>query len=73
MACTRNLSRGTSTTETKRAAEIQAEMDATGDESYQARNIAARTTRDPKRHTPVELLMRRGGPGQGDRAYRSGC
>jgi hypothetical protein len=43
----------------KRAAEIQAEMDATGYESYQARNIAARATRDAKRHTPVELLMRR--------------
>jgi len=43
----------------KRAAEIQAEMDATGHESYQARNIAARATRDPKRHTPVgELLPR---------------
>jgi conjugative relaxase-like TrwC/TraI family protein len=43
----------------KRAAEIQAEMDATGYDSYQARTIAARATRDAKRHTPVELLMRR--------------
>ena len=43
----------------KRAAEIQAEMDTTGHESYQARNIAARATRDAKRHTPVgELLPR---------------
>ena len=43
----------------KRAAEIQAEMDAAGHESYRARNVAARATRDPKRHTPVgELLPR---------------
>ena len=43
----------------KRAAEIQAEMDATGHDSYQARNVAARATRDPKRHTPVGELMPR--------------
>jgi conjugative relaxase-like TrwC/TraI family protein len=43
----------------KRAAEIQAEMDTNGHESYRARNIAARATRDPKRHTAVgELLPR---------------
>jgi hypothetical protein len=43
----------------KRAAEIQAETDKTGHESYRARNIAARATRDPKRHMPVgELLPR---------------
>jgi hypothetical protein len=34
-------------------------MDTTGHESYRARNVAARATRDPKRHTPVgELLPR---------------
>ncbi|MGI8776006.1 MAG: MobF family relaxase [Acidimicrobiales bacterium] len=43
----------------KRAAEIEAEMDRTGYDSYRARNIAARTTRDPKRHTPVGELMPR--------------
>jgi conjugative relaxase-like TrwC/TraI family protein len=43
----------------KRAAEIDAEMARTGHDSYRARGIAARTTRDPKRHTPVgELLPR---------------
>jgi len=43
----------------KRAAEIDAEMARTGHDSYRARNVAARTTRDPKRHTPVgELLPR---------------
>jgi conjugative relaxase-like TrwC/TraI family protein len=43
----------------KRAAEIQAEVDRTGHESYRARSVAARTTRDPKRHTVVgELLPR---------------
>jgi conjugative relaxase-like TrwC/TraI family protein len=46
-------------THSKRAAEIQAEIDATGYDSYQARNVAARTTRDPKRHTPVGELMPR--------------
>ena len=43
----------------KRAAEIQAEMDATGHSSYRARNVAARATRDPKRHTSVGELMPR--------------
>ena len=43
----------------KRAAEIDAEMARTGHDSYRARGIAARATRDPKRHTPVgELLPR---------------
>jgi conjugative relaxase-like TrwC/TraI family protein len=44
-------------THSKRAAEIQAEIDATGYDSYQARNVAARTTRDPKRHSPLGELM----------------
>jgi hypothetical protein len=43
----------------KRAAEIDAEMVRTGHDSYRARGIAARATRDPKRHTPVGELMPR--------------
>jgi conjugative relaxase-like TrwC/TraI family protein len=43
----------------KRAAEIQAELDRTGYHSYRARNVAARATRDRKRHTPVDELMPR--------------
>ena len=43
----------------KRAAEIEAEMQRTGHESYRARNIAARATRAPKRHQPVGDLMPR--------------
>ena len=40
-------------------AEIAAEMERTGHDSYRARNVAARATRDPKRHAPVgELLPR---------------
>jgi len=46
-------------THSKRAAEIQADMDRTGRHSYRARNIAARATRDPKRHTPVGELIPR--------------
>ncbi len=43
----------------KRAAEIRAELERTGNSSYRARNVAARTTRAIKRHTPVgELLPR---------------
>jgi len=43
----------------KRAAEIAEELERTGYDSYRARNIAARTTRAPKRHSPVgELLPR---------------
>jgi len=43
----------------KRAAEIAAECERTGYDSYQARNVAARTTRAAKRHQPVgELLPR---------------
>ena len=43
----------------KRAAEIAAEIERRGADSYQARNVAARTTRDPKRHVAVgELLPR---------------
>ncbi|MFN2505937.1 MAG: MobF family relaxase [Acidimicrobiales bacterium] len=43
----------------KRAAEIAAEIERTGHDSYRARNVAARTTRAPKRHTsPGELLPR---------------
>jgi conjugative relaxase-like TrwC/TraI family protein len=41
----------------KRAAEINAEMERTGYDSYRARNVAARATRDPKRHTPVGELL----------------
>ncbi|MDQ3575355.1 MAG: relaxase domain-containing protein [Actinomycetota bacterium] len=43
----------------KRAAEIEAEMQRTGYHSYRARGIAARHTRDPKRHSPVGELMPR--------------
>ena len=43
----------------KRAIEIQAAMDASGYDSYRARNIAARDSRDPKaHHNPGELLDR---------------
>jgi conjugative relaxase-like TrwC/TraI family protein len=43
----------------KRSAEIDAELAERGYSSYRARNIAARETRDAKRHTPVcELLPR---------------
>lgn len=43
----------------KRAAEIEAAMEASGYHSYRARNVAARDTRDPKRyHSPGELLGR---------------
>jgi len=41
----------------KRAAEIDAEMARTGHDSYRARGIAARTTRDPKRHASIGELM----------------
>ena len=41
----------------KRAAEIDAEMDRTGHSSYRARQIAARETRGPKRHEPVGDLL----------------
>ncbi|MGH9230223.1 MAG: MobF family relaxase [Acidimicrobiales bacterium] len=43
----------------KRAAQIEAEMDRTGYESYRARGIAARATRAPKRHQPVGDLLPR--------------
>ena len=43
----------------KRAAEIEADMQRTGNSSYQARNIAARATRAPKRHHPVGDLLPR--------------
>ena len=43
----------------KRAAEIAEEMERTGHDSYRARNIAARTTRGPKRHSPIGELMPR--------------
>ncbi len=43
----------------KRAAEIAEEMERTGHDSYRARNVAARTTRAPKRHSPVGELMPR--------------
>ena len=43
----------------KRAAEIAAEIDRRGTDSYRARNVAARTTRDAKRHTQVGQLLPR--------------
>src|SRR5207302_1250646 len=43
----------------KRAAEIDAAVAERGYSSYQARNIAARDTRDVKRHTPIGELMPR--------------
>ncbi|MGH9002470.1 MAG: MobF family relaxase, partial [Acidimicrobiia bacterium] len=43
----------------KRAAEIDAAVSARGYSSYRARNIAARDTRDVKRHTPIGELMPR--------------
>ncbi|HET7719221.1 MAG TPA: MobF family relaxase, partial [Acidimicrobiales bacterium] len=46
-------------THSKRAAEIEAEMDLTGYQSYRARGIAARTTRAPKRHQSVGDLLPR--------------
>ena len=45
----------------KRAAEIAAEIDRQGTDSYRARNVAARTTRDPKRHVAVGELLPRWG------------
>lgn len=41
----------------KRAAEIEAECARTDNHSYQARNVAARTTRKAKRHPPEGLLV----------------
>ncbi|MGH9034661.1 MAG: MobF family relaxase, partial [Acidimicrobiia bacterium] len=43
----------------KRAAEISEAVEARGESSYRARNIAARDTRAVKRHTPVGELMGR--------------
>src|SRR5207253_3176924 len=43
----------------KRAAEISEAVEARGYSSYRARNIAARDTREVKRHTPVGELMPR--------------
>ena len=43
----------------KRAAEIDAEVKAKGFDSYQARNMAARTTRRAKRHEPEGELVAR--------------
>jgi conjugative relaxase-like TrwC/TraI family protein len=41
----------------KRGAEIDAEMARRGRDSYRARNLVARDTREVKRHTPVGELM----------------
>src|SRR5205823_5849828 len=41
----------------KRAAEINAAVADRGYDTYQARNVAARATRDVKRHTPVGELL----------------
>ena len=43
----------------KRAAEISEAVEARGESSYRARNIAARDTRAVKRHTPIGELMPR--------------
>jgi conjugative relaxase-like TrwC/TraI family protein len=43
----------------KRAAEISEAVEARGESSYRARNVAARHTRAVKRHTPVGELMPR--------------
>jgi conjugative relaxase-like TrwC/TraI family protein len=43
----------------KRAAQIEAEMQRTGNTSYQARNIAARATREPKQEGRVGELVPR--------------
>ncbi|MGH8973353.1 MAG: MobF family relaxase [Acidimicrobiia bacterium] len=43
----------------KRAAEITAAVEERGYSSYRARNIAARDTREVKRHTPIGELMPR--------------
>ncbi len=43
----------------KRAGEIQAELERTGHSSYRARNVAARNSRDPKRHASVTDLLPR--------------
>jgi conjugative relaxase-like TrwC/TraI family protein len=41
----------------KRAAEIQEEVDRRGATSYQARGVAARATRGRKRHEPIDELL----------------
>ena len=41
----------------KRAAEIEAECERTGKDSYRAKGVAARSTRAHKRHTPIGDLM----------------
>lgn len=43
----------------KRAAEIDAECKRTGNDSYRARGMAAKSTRVDKRHTPTTDLMER--------------
>jgi conjugative relaxase-like TrwC/TraI family protein len=43
----------------KRAAEIEAECRRTGNDSYRARGVAAKSTRAHKRHTPIGDLMER--------------
>jgi conjugative relaxase-like TrwC/TraI family protein len=43
----------------KRAAEIGAECERTGNDSYRARRVAAKSTRAYKRHTPIGDLMER--------------
>src|SRR5207248_8305935 len=45
------------TVHSKRAAEIDAAVAERGFDTYQARNVAARTTRSVKRRTPVGELM----------------
>ncbi|HKN39428.1 MAG TPA: relaxase domain-containing protein, partial [Acidimicrobiia bacterium] len=45
--------------QSKRAAEISEAVEARGESSYRARNIAARNTRAVKRHTPLGELMPR--------------
>ncbi len=43
----------------KRAGEIEAECRRTGNDSYRARGVAAKSTRAHKRHTPIGDLMER--------------
>jgi hypothetical protein len=51
------IPKGAQEVHSKRSAEIDAEMERQGFDSYQARGVAACETRKAKRHTPVEELM----------------
>jgi hypothetical protein len=58
-------------THSKRAAEIEAEMDHTGYQSYRARGITTRVTRASKRNQPVGDLVPVGWPRSASRLERS--